>query len=83
MSAVSYEGYPEREFEFVKRLTIEIRRLRSEFSIKTGEEITLLHEGDCPLTEGGKSLLKKLANAVVASSNTSIKGTGKTILIKH
>lgn len=80
---MTYDGHPEREFEFVQRLTIEVRRLRHESGMKNSEEIQLLHKGDCPMTDGGRQLLKKLANAVVIETAEDLKGKGKLIRVDN
>lgn len=80
---MTYDGHPEREFEFVQRLTIEVRRLRHENGLKNSEEIQLLHKGDCPMTDGGRQLLKKLANAVVIETAEDLKGKGKVIRVDN
>ena len=80
---MTYEGCPEREFEFVQRLTIEVRRLRHESGMKNSEEIQLLHKGDCPMTDGGRQLLKKLANAVVIETADDLSSKGKIIRVDN
>ena len=80
---MTYDGHPEREFEFVQRLTIEIRRLQSENGLKNSEEIQLLHKGDCPMTDGGRQLLKKLANAVVIETADDLGSKGKIIRVDN
>jgi len=80
---MTYDGHPEREFEFVQRLTIEIRRLQSENGLKNSEEIQLLHKGDCPMTDGGRQLLKKLANAVVIETADDLSSKGKIIRVDN
>lgn len=80
---MTYDGHPEREFEFVQRLTIEIRKLRHENGLKNSEEIQLFHKGDCPMTEIGRQLLKKLANATVIETADDLSSKGKMIRVDN
>ena len=58
----NYTGYPIQEFDFVRSLVKEIRKVRQEYLIDSKMEISIQSD-NCPLTEAGKDLLKKLVNA--------------------
>ncbi len=85
MEKWSYDNYPVEEFEFVRRLVGEVRRFRQEQNITNKTEVELVAVDNCPLTEGGRGLLKKLANAVTKAvpKDEIVPNSSATFFVKN